>query len=255
MSFARRNVLLPRGIRVVPAVIIAFAIAIFLIRLFAPNFFITLAKPFWGVSSYTAGVVGTVSAAFKNPVTLARDLDAARTENAALVSQNTTLAGQVNDLQKLLGSRTAAPAGVLAAVLARPPESAYDTLVVDQGTAAGVLVDALVTGPGGAPLGRIASVTATNARVTLFSASDIKTEGWVGENRVPLTLLGAGGGTFDASVPRDAKVIVGDAVYVGGGLSIGKIIRADSDPSSPTATLRIQSAINPFTLLWVTIAL
>ncbi len=136
-------------------------------------------------------------------------------------------------------------------VLARPPVSPYDTLIVDQGSSAGVAEGAFVTGPGGAPLGNVSSVTSGSARVTLLSASGKKTDAWVGEHRIPVTLSGGGAGTFESSAPKDAKIIVGDSVFVQGALVAGTVVRIDSDAASPSATLHIQAVINPFSLLWV----
>jgi cell shape-determining protein MreC len=254
MSFARRNALLPRGAFLIPAILLGVAAIVFLIRILFPGFFITLVTPFWRFSSFTSGLVGGATSSLQNLATLSRELDVARAENAALTSENDTLSGQVHDLQNLLGSRTAPPKGVLASVLARPPESPYDTLIVDEGEASGVVPGALVTGPGGSPLGRVASLTTSTARVVLFSASREKTDAWVGTGRVPITLNGAGGGTFTATAPKDAKLATGDVVYVLGGAALGTVVRVDTDPSSATATLRIQSIINPFTLIWVTLS-
>jgi len=254
MSFARRNALLPRGVRLLPAALIGIAVLIFLIRALLPNVFITLAAPFWRLSSLGAAAAYDASSALKNPAELSRELEAVRADNAALAADNETLKGQVEDLQKLLGSRTAPPKGILASVLARPPESAYDTLIVDQGSSAGVLPGALVSGPGGAPLGRVATATGSSARIALFSASGVKTDAWAGDSRTPITLTGAGGGTFSATAPKDAKIAVGDPVFAVGAAAIATVTRIDTDATSPTATLRIQAIVNPFTLLWVSIA-
>jgi cell shape-determining protein MreC len=201
-----------------------------------------------------SGLVSDTSHSVENPATLARELQAAEENITALTSENTTLKGQVEDLQNLLGTRSATVRGILASVLSRPPESPYDTLVVDQGEASGVFAGALVTGNGRVPLGRVASVTNGSARVTLFSASGVKTDAWVGEKRLPVTLTGMGGGTFSATAPTDAKIVAGDTVFVLGGVAIGTVVRSDVDTSSPTAVLRVQSATNPFSLLWVLIA-
>jgi len=254
MSFARRNALLPQGALIIPAILLGVAAIVFLIRILFPGLFITIVTPLWRLSSFTSGLVGGATSSFQNQAALSRELDAARAENAALTSENDTLAGQVHDLQNLLGSRTAPPKGVLASVLARPPESPYDTLIVDEGEASGIVPGALVNGPGGTPLGRVASLTTSTARIVLFSASGQKTDAWIGSNRVPITLSGAGGGTFSATAPKDAKLAVGDVVYILGGAALGTVVRVDTDPSSATATLRIQSLINPFTLVWVSLS-
>jgi cell shape-determining protein MreC len=189
-------------------------------------------------------------------VHLERERDAAVAAQNALTEQNRTLSAKVADLTALLGSRTEAPPGIVAAVLARPPVSPYDELVLDAGEAEGVREGAAVYGNGGVPLGIVASVTAHAARVALYSAPGRETPALAGAARVPFTLVGAGAGAFTASVPRDAGVAVGDALYAGGAgsIPIGTVAAVDSDPSSPSAAIRIDPVANPFSITWVTVA-
>jgi cell shape-determining protein MreC len=217
---------------------------------------VAVAGPFWRLSAAVGDAVHSGSAAFSSPAELQGKLDSAAAENAALQNQNKTLAAQVVELQKLLGSRADVPPAILASVSARPPESPYDTLVIDQGSRAGVVADALVTGPGGVPVGRVASVNAASARVLLFSAPDVKTDAWAGQGKVPITLTGAGGGAFEAIAEKGAALVEGDTVYMAdsGAAAMGTIVRLDSDPSSTAITLRIQPLANPFTLTWVLVS-
>ncbi|MEK7077197.1 MAG: hypothetical protein AAB967_03125, partial [Patescibacteria group bacterium] len=71
----------------------------------------------------------------------------------------------------------------------------------------------------------------------------------------PLAINGAGGGAINASVPRSAGISVGDPVFAPGSgmLPIGTVVRVESDPSSPSVTLRIMPALNLFSIAWVVI--
>ncbi len=135
-------------------------------------------------------------------------------QNAALSAQNAALAAQVADLTALLGGRTAPPKGIVASVLARPPVAPYDVLIVDQGASAGVRQGAQAYGAGGTPIGVVGEVEGSRSRVTLYSARTMKTDGWAGADRIPLTIDGIGAGAFRATVSKDAGVAVGDGVYV-----------------------------------------
>jgi len=254
--FGRRNALIPRGTALVGGVFAVVAIVIVILRVALPGTLIAVASPLWRLSAAAEGAFYAGSASLQSPAKLQSELDAANTSNAALTDQNKTLAAQVVDLEKLLGTRTDVPPAVLASVVARPPESPYDTLVIDQGSRASVAPDALVTGPGGVPVGKVASVNAASARVTLFSSPGVATDAWIGQSRVAATLTGVGSGAFTAAVPKDTSIVVGDSVYVAdnGAAAIGTVVRLDSDPSSTSMTLRIQPLINPFSLTWVLIS-
>jgi cell shape-determining protein MreC len=159
-------------------------------------------------------------------------------------------------LEHLLGEREAASPGILAGVVLRPPVSPYDTLVIDAGFKDGVVVGALVEGPGGAPIGTIGSVATDSARVILYSSYGVSTSAWAGEERTPLTLMGEGGGAFSATASSEAPLTVGEAISlpVGGAGVMGVIDRIDKDPSSPEAEVRIRPLVNPYSITWVTVS-
>lgn len=254
--FGRRNALISRGTALIGGAFALVALIILVLRLAFPSALVSVATPLWKLSAAAGEAFHAGAASFASPAALQRALDTARAQNDALTNQNKTLAAQVVDLQNLLGSRTDVPPAVLASVLTRPPESPYDTLVIDQGSRATIAPDALVTGPGGVPVGKVVSVNAASARVLLFSAPGTATNAWVGQHNVPITLTGAGSGAFDATVPKDANIVVGDSVYVadGGAAAMGTVVRLDSDPSSTSVTLRIQPLVNPFSLTWVLVS-
>lgn len=191
-------------------------------------------------------------------VALPESASAVRAERDALAAQVEALTAENKRLSAELAdsSRLAASSGTIAAgIMAGPPLAPYDVLIVAAGTSAGVSNGALAYGPGGVPVGTVGEVSAGFSRVLLYSASGRETQGWVGDKRLPLTVVGAGAGAYSASVPTDAQVAVGDIVYLPGpgAIPVGSVIKIDANPSSPRATLSIRPLINPFTL--TTIAL
>ena len=58
--------------------------------------------------------------------------------------------------------------GIIAGIVARPPASPYDTLVLSAGSEEGVTLGMEAFGAGGVPLGVVSSVLANFSRVTLF---------------------------------------------------------------------------------------
>jgi len=223
------------------------ALIVFLLRLVAPNFFWHVFTPIYNIGDTFAAGSHTFFSSFEHTATLAAENEKLREENTILTNENKALT-QKNAAVTLLGD-----SGIIAGVVARPLESPYDTLVLAAGKNAGVTLGQEAFGAGGVPLGVISSVLADFSRVMLFSAPGVTTNGWVGNNAVPLTLQGTGAGTFQATVARAANISVGDEIFVPGpgALPIGKVTRIDSNPSAPSETLRITPALNIFSITWV----
>ncbi|MEA2701946.1 MAG: rod shape-determining protein MreC [Candidatus Parcubacteria bacterium] len=240
--------------RLVGALVALLILVLLVLRLAAPGLLTSLASPFLRTGQALTEGVGS-SMTLDSRSSLIKDRERLIRENEALNVQNATFAARVADLQRLLGNRTERAGGVLAGVLARPPVSPYDVLVVDQGSDAGVRIGATAYGSGGVPLGTVTSADARSARVTLYSHTGNVTEGWAGASRIPVKLTGTGAGGFDAEIPGTAGALVGDEIFVPGpgALPIAVITEVVTDPSSPSVVLRIRSQVNPFSLTWVTI--
>lgn len=225
------------------------------LRFLLPGTLITVAKPFWYLGSSLSAGVGNAGSFFSDKTTLTKERDRLLAENAAMYAKGAALESRVTDLERLLGDRTEPVPGILAGVLARPPVSPYDILIVDQGTDSRVQVGSRADGPGGMPLGEVESVSKTSARILLYSTSAKETESWIGEARIPVTLVGEGSGAMSAVVAREAGITVGDLVYASGpgALPIGSVIAVGNDPSSPRSRVDIRPLLNPFSVTWVTI--
>lgn len=235
--------------------LIALAALFLILRLVLPGALVAIATPFWMTgNALTAGAGNTLSF-FGDKGVLIEERDQLARDAAALYAKNAALEAQVADLTRLLGDRTERGAGVLASVLARPPVAPYDTLILDQGSESGIAVGDRVLGPGGVPLGTIESVMGDSARALLYSTPARETESWVGESRIPMTLVGEGAGAMSAIVARESGVAVGDQVYVPGpgAVPIGHVVAVGSDPSSPRSRVEIRPLVNPFSITWVTV--
>ncbi|KND50998.1 MAG: hypothetical protein AB202_01145 [Parcubacteria bacterium C7867-007] len=253
-SARSRNALATPG-QVIAGVLILMMVVLAIIRFAAPGVFIAIASPVWHVGAYFSGGVQYVTRGFSSAEMLGRERDRLLTENVALQAENLRLNTRAQDLQALLGSRTEATAGILAAVLARPPVAPYDVLIIDQGTSSGVSLGAIAYGPGGTPLGTVASVSTRSSRITLYSNPGLETAAWTGDTRVPVMLKGSGSGGFTAELSKAAGVMEGQGVYIAGAgaLPVGQVARIDSSPSSPNVVLHVHPYLNPFSLTWVTI--
>jgi cell shape-determining protein MreC len=239
--------------RLFAAVVAVIVLLLFVLRLVSPDTFTSFARPLFKVgnvlTSKVDGVVGgSRTELAEDRERLMRELEASKLEKATLIAR-------VADYERLLGTRTEGHGGILAGVLAHPPVSPYDVLIVDQGAGSGVRVGATALGPGGIPVGTVSSVDEKTSRVTFFSSTGQVTEGWAGTTRIPVKLTGTGAGGFDAEIPGTAGALVGDEVYVPGpgALPIGSIVEVVTDPSSPSVVLHIRPYVNPFSITWVTI--
>lgn len=117
------------------------------------------------------------------------------------------------ELMNLLG-RKGDREGIAASVIVHPPQSPYDVLVVDAGSSSGVLEGERVRMPEGPFLGTIVEVSANNAKVKLFSSSGTETNAVLERHNISIVLIGAGGGMFKFSLPRDAEVLPGDRILL-----------------------------------------
>lgn len=234
------------GGRIALGAVLFIVLVLFAFRTFFPDALVALMRPITGTGDMLSAAVGSVGEFGAKKVSeeeLTRELEALRNENA-------TLRAELLDIGKLPGDT-----GIKAGVIARPPASPYDTLVVGAGSALGVSSGAIAYGQGSVPVGTVERVSNGSAHISLFSAPGRRTEGWVGEARTPVSIEGAGSGAFRASVAKDAGVVVGSEVYAPGpgALPIGVVARIDTDASSPEATLFIRPLANPFTITWVAI--
>lgn len=253
----RRNSLLSGRPWLTPAAIACGVIVVlFLVfRILLPGALVAVATPLWQSGTALTAGVGNAGSFFTSKATLMRELDEMRTENAALYAKSATLEARARDLERLLGDRTEPVPGTLAGVLARPPVSPYDVLVLDAGSDDGIETGYRVEGPGGLPLGIIESVTGGSARALLYSTPAKETESWVGESRIPVTLIGEGSGAMSAVVARDAGIASGDLVYIAGpgAVALGTVTDVGNDPSSPRTRIDIRPLANPFSVTWVTV--
>ena len=240
----------------VALVLLVLVLIFAILRFLLPGVLVAVASPLWGAgSSLTAGV-GNVGSFFSDKATLTNERDRLLADNAAYYAKNAALDARVKDLERLLGDRTESVNGILAGVLSRPPVSPYDVLIVDAGSDVQVSVGSRVDGPGGMPLGEVESVTKSSARILLYSTPSKETESWIGEARIPVTLVGEGSGAMSAVVAREAGIAVGDLVYASGpgALPVGSVTAVENDPSSPRSRVDIRPLLNPFSVTWVTIA-
>lgn len=98
-----------------------------------------------------------------------------------------------------------------ARVIKRPPFSAYDTLVIDQGELQNIKTDMKVFF-NQVYIGKVSKVFDTTAIITMISEPGQVNEIGIGNNGEIAKMEGLGGGSFFMEVPKDTNVKVGDEV-------------------------------------------
>lgn len=110
-------------------------------------------------------------------------------------------------------------------VVARPPQTLYDTLLVRIDPVSGVASGDEARFQG-MPLGKVSSVSGATASVLLYSSPGASTEVKVGDPPAIVVLQGLGGGAFDFVVPRAVAIVPGDLVTGSAGSGVIAIVRS-----------------------------
>lgn len=110
------------------------------------------------------------------------------------------------------GAGIAAGETIAAGVIARPPYTPYDTIILDRGYDDGIVAGAPVYYGAGLALGYVRTVEAHHAFVTLFSSPNVETTAYIFGPDIFTTAYGEGGGIIRLSVPQGIRIQEGDLV-------------------------------------------
>ena len=173
-------------------------------------------------------------------------------ENNAKMSNYDSILAENISLKEILG-RLPAVAGkdekakmILSAILSKPNQSPYDTLIIDAGVKQGLQTGNMVFGMGNVPIGVIAEIYPNSSKVVLFSSSGEKTQAVVSGGDIFIDVVGRGGGNFEIILPRDFTPIKGDEVVLPGitPYVLGVVETIISDPRDPFIKALLTSPVN-----------
>lgn len=175
-------------------------------------------------------------------------------ENAVLRAENNRMQAQVLDrnllqervmkLEEVLG-RSRNDNRVVADVVVGIGRSLYDTVILDVGSDHGVQNGDTVVYAGSAMVGQIVEVSATSAKMKFFSSPGEEYSALLGPHSIPATVHGKGNGNFDAKIPENSDLVVGDKVIVPkGNLLLGTISEIEKTQGVPFATVYFRSPFN-----------
>jgi len=215
-----------------------------------PSFFTSIAQPFWRLEfSVESGSLRSPQVLLIQNEELTRKLsevDVRLTNTRALELENA-------ELKAMLGRTASTSPMLLAAVLKRPPFSAYDELIVDVGQNFGVASGTPVYSPEHIRIGTITDVLSKTSKVTLLSSPGQKHEVLIGPYNEPAIAVGRGGGQYEARIPNEAPITEGDTVTdpLLDRAPFGIITAKISNPADPFGKVLFAPNISIYKLRWV----
>ena len=147
----------------------------------------------------------------------------------------------------------------LARVISRPPQSLYDTLIIDT---ANIDKEKLREGTpvfsNGVVIGTLAQVNRNSAKVLLFSSNGYRLKAVAAnDNATPVELSGQGGGVFKATLPQSIPLKKGEIVTLPeyGGSSVAEVYNWERDEKTLSNTIYLRAPVNFYSIVFVEIRL
>jgi len=183
------------------------------------------------------------------------DTEKARASNYnSILDENLRLKGILGRTQKE-GEKSNL---IVSAILSKPNQSLYDTLIIDVGEKYGIKEGDLVLALGNVPIGKVSLVYANSSKVILFSNPKEKTDVVVAGKFVYVDdldaegggvftqVVGRGGGNFEMVLPRDLTLLKGTEVHLPGitPYVVGVVETIISDPRDAYQKALLVSPVN-----------
>jgi cell shape-determining protein MreC len=224
-------------------IIVGILILAVIIKYGAPS----IAMPFMKAGAFIHDLGTMAASAFTSKSSLEtenQNLKDQLTQVQVEIDRDKVLTQENSDLKELLGRHTKS-SSILATVLAKPPLSLYDTLIVDVGSSDKVAVGDAVFAFGLVPIGTVSNVSSHTSTVLLFSSAGQKVEVRIGKN-VQTSAEAQGGGNFLIKLPKGTTVVQGDPVSAPGiGAEIfGHVENIETNDNDPFIYVRFSLLVN-----------
>ena len=194
---------------------------------------------------------------FSSKQTLSKELEDLKSQLAfseARMFNYDFILSENEKLKEILDRKNPETDMILAVILGKGDQSAYDTLIIDVGTKHGVNTGDMVYALGNVPVGRVGSVYEDSSRVILFTNAGEKTQVIIKE--IFFELIGRGGGNFEMILPRDIVLNKGEFAILPGitPYVVGVVETIISDPRDSFKKALLTSPVNIEELKFVEIA-
>lgn len=184
---------------------------------------------------------------------LLNEIESLKKQNEELVlySSNGDQIRKENEELRAIFGRVGQPVHrVVADIVAKPNQSAYDTLLVHVDENNLVEKGMIVLSEPETILGVVDSKSKNNVIIDLFSKSGTETIGRLERNNQDITLIGRGGSNFIVEVPTELEVQAGDRVVYPSfnNVVLGVVKSISNDDRNPKKILYVTSFVNPLEL-------
>ncbi len=209
----------------------------------------TLFGPILSFGDSISGKIGSLGSFFSSKNSLYIENQILKSEldaNNALLINYDSIVVENSNLKEILGRKDEKVTMVLSAILAKPNQSPYDTLVIDVGANKNIKKGEMVFALGNVPIGRVSDVYSNSAKVVLFSSPGERTEVVITGKNVFMEVVGRGGGNFELILPRDLSLFKGDQAVLPGifPFVLGIVETIVSDPRDPFIKALLTSPVN-----------
>lgn len=235
---------------------------LFLLNTVAPNFLgntsATIALPLWKFRGFVVYRFKTVVEAWNSKENLVQENTALREKILAVETtllDRDMLTRENQTLRGMLG-KNGVEHMTLAEVLARPPQSAYDSIILDVGSDKGVKVGDKIVYPPRILLGEIIGVNARTSKAKLYTTGGETLDAIFDKENISAQLKGLGSGNFEVDLPREIHIDVGDLLVTAGGnhFIVGKVGNISFDVADAIQKVLVTSPVNFSELRFVEVA-
>lgn len=201
----------------------------------------------WGAGDAGENALETFFVNFKEKEALVRENETLKEIISVMetkVLDRNLLAEKVTRLEESLG-RSHSDDRVVANVLVGPENSLYDTFIIDAGQKEGIYVGNMVVYSGSGIIGKVVETTPYSAKIKLYSSPGEEHRVRVGSRNLPIIAVGSGMGNFEAKVPQDSVVSIGDYVItINDSLILGVVSLIEEKPEEPIKRIYFRVPFN-----------
>ncbi len=236
----------------------ALIVFLFVFHLFFPNFlfgaFYPVGSFFWKTRDFFSNIISHPIGLISSKKKLVEEKDNLERRVSELEAEILSLRSLNREelfLNEIL-SKKAQENSLISRVLAKPPQSPFDILVIESGSDEGVFSGAHIWDKG-ILVGWVSEVGRGTSKAELFSSANRETVAEVLRNGLSFTLKGRGGGNFEVSVPAGTDVVVGDIFVLPSSPSqiLAKVESIEQRETDSFKKLFLSSPVNIFSLQWV----